>query len=286
MISPARVTEARELASERPVPFSVATAVELWTDDHISKRMLEAHLDPSRSAASRTGAFIEASVDWIVSRFEIGPESRVLDLGCGPGLYTNALAAKGASVTGVDVSSRSLAHARSVAAEQNLDATYVQSNYLDIDLDSTFDLIVMIFCDICALSASDRLRLLAKVRRWLSPSGAFLFDCNSLAELDARSESSADEPNLMGGFWSAEEYHGFRNSFVYADESLALDKFTIVGEADTRVFYNWAQCLQPADIEADAAAAGLDVVEVLGDVAGTEYSRESAEFATVVSHGA
>ncbi len=42
----------------------------------------------------------------------LGPGSRVLDLGCGPGLYAVRLARRGVRVLGVDASARSLAHAR------------------------------------------------------------------------------------------------------------------------------------------------------------------------------
>ena len=49
---------------------------------------------------------------YIVSRFDLKPGRRVLDVGCGPGLYTTRLAASGARVTGIDFSERSIACAR------------------------------------------------------------------------------------------------------------------------------------------------------------------------------
>ncbi len=73
--------------SARPEPFSVYTTPEFWDDPHISAQMLRHHLDPMSPAASRTHAFIDRSVDWLCAVLGLGPSSRVLDLGCGPGLY-------------------------------------------------------------------------------------------------------------------------------------------------------------------------------------------------------
>jgi len=94
----------------RPAPFSHYTAAKLWNDPHVSKRMLAAHLDETTNRASHTGQLVKQSVEWLISRFEVGAASRVLDLGCGPGLYTLPLAETGAIVTGVDFSKRSIAH--------------------------------------------------------------------------------------------------------------------------------------------------------------------------------
>jgi hypothetical protein len=46
--------------AQKPALFEKNTA-SLWDDDHISKSMLEAHLDPDLEAASRKHSFIENS---------------------------------------------------------------------------------------------------------------------------------------------------------------------------------------------------------------------------------
>ncbi len=56
----------------------------IWTDEHISKSLLEAHLDESSNAASRKSFSRIDVVNWINSK--IKPNSKIIDLGCGPGL--------------------------------------------------------------------------------------------------------------------------------------------------------------------------------------------------------
>jgi SAM-dependent methyltransferase len=84
--------EELERINRRPEPFATMTIRELWTDPHISERMLRYHLDDAAEGASRPAAFVDRSVAWIAEAFALGAGSRVLDLGCGPGQYTTRLA--------------------------------------------------------------------------------------------------------------------------------------------------------------------------------------------------
>ncbi len=161
--------------------------------------MLKAHLDGSNGLASRRTDVIEASVAWIGETFELVRGTRALDLGCGPGLYARRLARTGASVTGVDFSSRSIRYARAVAAREGLPVSYVNENYLAYETDERFELITMIFCDYCALDPDQRRQLLGKVAGWLAPGGSFLFDVHSLAFYETRREAASYGSSLMPG---------------------------------------------------------------------------------------
>jgi 2-polyprenyl-3-methyl-5-hydroxy-6-metoxy-1,4-benzoquinol methylase len=88
----------------RPEPFQYYTAEELWTDEHTSKQMHEYHLNEFVDASSRNKKFIDRSLEWILSYFGINNNTNVIDLDCGPGLYTTRLAEQGSKVTGIDFS--------------------------------------------------------------------------------------------------------------------------------------------------------------------------------------
>jgi 2-polyprenyl-3-methyl-5-hydroxy-6-metoxy-1,4-benzoquinol methylase len=121
--------------NSRPLPFEFYTAEELWTDEYTSAQMLEFHLNESIDLSSRNHAFIDRSIEWIVSHFNIKSDTMIADFGCGPGLYTNCLAQTDADVTGVDFSQRSIDYAKTAAAEKNLVITYLRQNYRDFDTD-------------------------------------------------------------------------------------------------------------------------------------------------------
>jgi len=266
----------------RPDPFSRYTARELWTDGHISARMLEFHLDSEVDISSRRTEFIDESVAWMTRHFGLGNNSRIIDFGCGPGLYTSRFARLGADVCGVDFSSRSIAYARQQAADTVDRLAYIEADYLEYEPDGTYDLVTMIMCDFCALAPAQRAAMLTKFRRLLSANGRVVLDVYSLAAFEARQEGAEFGENLMDGFWSPDPYFGFMTSFKYDNEKVILDKYTIVERNRVREVYNWLQHFSLESLEREIRAAGLAVEEILGDVAGRPYDANASEFAVVL----
>ncbi len=265
----------------RPGPFEFYTAEALWADEHTSEKMLEFHLNDAIDLSSRNKAFISRSVDWIVSHFGVGPGTSVIDLGCGPGFYAALFAENQADVTGVDFSKKSIEFARSAATEKNLNIDYRQANYLEFETDKQFDLITMIFCDFCALSPKQRAVMLNKMFVWLKPGGKVLLDVYALPLFDNKSEDASYEVNQLNGFWSADDYFGFVNTFKYEQEKVTLDKYTIVAKERTQTIYNWLQYFSKDSIRSEFAAHGFEIEAFYSDVAGSAFSAESNEMAVV-----
>ncbi len=270
-----------EAINSRPEPFELYTAADLWTDEHTSEQMLAYHLNTDVDLSSRRGEFIDQSVEWIGSYFDVGAGTRIADFGCGPGLYANRLAELGASVTGIDFSARSIEHARGVAAQSGVVVEYVNQNYLDFETDDRFDVILMIMCDFCALSPSQRMVMLAKFHSLLLPGGSVLLDVYSLNAFKQREGASSYGVNLLDGFWSSGKYYGFLNTFKYDDVKVVLDQYTIVEAERMRTVYNWLQYFSPESLQGELEKAGFVNCEFLGDVAGAPFDETAAEFAIV-----
>jgi SAM-dependent methyltransferase len=272
---------ALEKINERPAPFAFYTASDLWTDEHTSAQMLSYHLNEDLDVSSRSGAFMDRSVSWIVSRFGIGRDAKIADFGCGPGLYTTRLARLGARVTGIDFSERSIAYAKKVANSEGLDIRYVQQNYLEFATEDRFDLILMIMCDFCALSPQQREGLLQTFYTLLKPGGAVLLDVYSLAAFERVKEIVMYERDQLNGFWSPDPYYAFLNTFKYEAEKVRLDKYTIVEVNRTRTVYNWLQHFSPEDLGKAFERAGFTVEGFYSDVAGAPFDPETEAFAIV-----
>ncbi|HJN50404.1 MAG: class I SAM-dependent methyltransferase [Pseudomonadales bacterium] len=272
--------ELQEINS-KPEPFQFCTVEDLWTDQHTSKKMLEAHLDEAIDRSSRNRVFIEKSVKWIVERFEVNKNTSIADFGCGPGLYTTRLAENQASVTGIDFSERSVQYARNTATEMGLDIHYVQENYLEFDTDERFDLIIMIMCDYCALSPEQRRLMIEKFYSLLKTGGRVLLDVYSLNAFSRIEESASYARNQLGGFWAAEDYYGFLNTSKYESEKVALDKYTIFSPTGKRVVYNWLQYFSRESLQHEFEASGFNVGDFYADVAGSPLQKESTEMAVI-----
>src|SRR5512135_2813124 len=158
----------------RPKPFEFYTASDLWTDKYTSKQMLSFHLNGEIDVSSRRLSFIDKSVNWIISQFDVREGKSVADFGCGPGLYAERLARTNAAITGIDFSKNSIEYARNRARDEKLNIKYVNQNYLEFHSNDRYDLIIMIFCDFCALGPAQRKTLLEKFRCLLKHDGSIL----------------------------------------------------------------------------------------------------------------
>ena len=275
--------EELERINERPEPFKFYTASHLWTDEYTSKKMLSFHLNEAIDVSSRKAEFINRSVEWIASEFNIGRDFKIADFGCGPGLYAASLAKRGASLTGIDFSQRSIDYAKEVAAREQLNINYVNQNYLEFETEDRFDLVLMIMCDFCALSPTQRKGILSKFHKILKPSGSLLLDVYSLPAFEQREEAATYEANQLNGFWSPNKYYGFLNTFKYDEEKVILDKYTIIESERTRQVYNWLQYFSPEDLESEFVEAGFFVKGIYSDVAGNHFNKKSSEFAVIAN---
>lgn len=172
----------------------------IWTDPHIARSLLAAHLDPDTDAASRKPGTIARTVEWIVDR--IRPGGGILDLGCGPGLYCERYAALGLETAGIDWNPLSVEHARRSAEERGLPIRYHLGDYLDPLPERELDAATCIYCDFGALSDDDERRFLENVRDALLPGGRLVLDAFGDGLAASMREGTTRERHPAGGFWS------------------------------------------------------------------------------------
>ena len=259
-----------ELA-KKPEPFSVSTVKELWTRPHLASEMLKYHLSQDSDHSSRPIATIERIVAWINEQLDLDGK-RVVDLGCGPGLYARRMAKFGARVTGIDFSANSLEYARS-RDMQNME--YIKADYLEDDLPGGFDIAVLIYYDFCAMAPDNRSRLLQKIHSMLNPGGHLVVDLYGPGAFDAVGEQIEIEDRLMFGFFAPGDYIGIHKTDVYEDDWASLDRFVVVEPGETWQIFNWAQYYTPESAAAELAEAGFMVKMITGGLDGETLQDDS-----------
>ncbi|WP_345881947.1 class I SAM-dependent methyltransferase [Shewanella algae] len=158
-----------------------------WNDADFSQRMLENHLSQEHDWASRKLAVIERQVDWLCS--QLAPGAKVLDLGCGPGFYTQLLAKRGFCCTGVDFSPASIAYAQQQAQAAGLDIDYQLLDVRSYRPTKKFDFIMMTFGELNVFSAADAKSLLKHCANWLMPNGKLLVEVHSFDEVKRQGQA-------------------------------------------------------------------------------------------------
>ena len=124
----------------------------------------------------------EAEIPFLQEHLNLAPGARVLDVGCGTGRHSVALAQRGCHVTGVDVSGGMLAQARERARAASVSVEWVHADAAKFSRPSSFDA-VLCLCEgaMCLLGAEDDplehdLTILRNVFEALLPGGRFVLN--------------------------------------------------------------------------------------------------------------
>lgn len=250
--------------AEKPEVYAPGTAL-MWVDEYISTQLLETHLSQDIELASRKDSTIAFTVDWILQKVP-GDGLKVLDLGCGPGLYTEKLAERGHTVTGMDFSSNSIRYAKGSASKKELDITYIRKNYLELEEESRYDLILLIFTDFGVLTPDHRDVLLSNIYRALKPGGTFIFDVlNENSEL--KDSVSKDWELSSHGFWRNTPYLAIAESFYYEEQKVTLNQHIVIEEnGGTEVYRFWIHTYTHAELEKIISSAGFTTTECYDNV--------------------
>jgi len=257
--------------SKKP-PLFALDEPEFWTDPHIAQQMLKAHLDPKIDAASRHPDLIGSTVEWIIASLDLQTGDSLLDLGCGPGLYCQQFSRAGLRTTGVDFSANSIRYAQ----EQDLKTTYIFQDYLTIDFDAQYDVVTLIFGDLCVLSREKRSRLLTNIHQALKPKGYLVLDVTTYEHHSKRMDVQQWSILAQGGFWKPTPYLQLISGYHYPEDDTALDQYIIIEAGGrTTVYRNWFHYYSPETITEELEAHGFVVEGLYSDLWGTPYQADS-----------
>lgn len=174
-----------------------------WDDPEFSRRMLEMHLSQEHDWASRKLTSIDSHVEYLHREILGKKPARILDLGCGPGLYAQRLAALGHTCYGIDFAPASIEHARKHTSYPER-CEFAQGDIRQVDYGEGYDLAVMIYGEFNAFSPPEIEHILSKVHCSLRSGGRFLAEVHT--------------------FEAIERYGNEKNSWQSAESGLFSDK--------------------------------------------------------------
>lgn len=221
-------------------------------------------------------------VDFLVERLELGPETRVLDVGCGHGRHTLELARRGIPAAGVDYSEPALALARSDADAERLEVEFVHGDMRELpfpgeSFDAAANLVTAFgyFED-----EADDERVLREVARVLVPGGRLMLDTISPPGLFPRYRERFWK-ELAGGILFLQEH---RYDAVRGRNEA---RWTLIHpDGERKVLEHSVRLYMLPELTALLDRAGLSLSAAYGDFHGADYGRESLRLIVVASRSA
>jgi SAM-dependent methyltransferase len=210
-----------------PDPWSEGEKIP-WNEPGFSQRMLREHLSQEHDAASRRIEIIGRHVAWIHHTVLSGKPTKILDLGCGPGLYSNRLAKLGHECVGIDFSPASIAYARDCAQVDKLHCSYVQQDIRAADYGQGYGLAMLIFGEFNTFRPSDAKLILKKAHQALKENGHLLLEIHTFRAVQAIGEQPASWYATESGLFSEQPHVRLKENFWDAQQNAATERYYIV----------------------------------------------------------
>jgi SAM-dependent methyltransferase len=217
-----------------------------WSEPGFSRRMLAEHLSQAHNMASRRFEAIDVHVKWIHSKLLKAKRSKILDLGCGPGLYTSRLAELGHKCFGIDYSPASIKYAIEQNEKEALGCKYLQADIREADFGTGFDLAMLVFGELNIFRPADAGTILKKINHALSTDGILILEPHSFSAVEnigrqpsswysAKSGLFSDKPHicLEENFWDEQDLTATKRYFVIDASSSNVSHYAATYQAYT-----------------------------------------------------
>ena len=202
-----------------------------WDEPGFSKRILKEHLSQKHDGASRRFTTIDRHVEWIHSSPLDGERSRILDLGCGPGLYLQRLAKLGHDCIGIDFSPASIAYANYAAKEDGLSIRYLCQDIREAEFGTELDLVMLLWGEFNAFAPEEARELLLKSFAALGPYGRLILEPASFGSILRRGQKPRWESVCDSGLFLDSPHVCVGESYWNPDQCAATNRWTITNHA-------------------------------------------------------
>jgi SAM-dependent methyltransferase len=233
-------------------------------------------------AASRRSETIDKHIAFITRLSLQKPGSRVLDLGCGPGLYTQRLAEQGHDCFGIDLGPASIDYAVKQAAAIADRCRYVCGDLREVDFGGGYDLVMFLFGDLNPFPREQAVEILRRCREALAPGGLVLLEVHSFEAVRSRGAAPARWTAPAAGVFSDRPHLRLEENLWLAESAHAVGRYWIVDAVtgETTKFGWTMRAYTDAEYEALLAEAGLKLLARYENLTGTD---ETSEFPVLLA---
>jgi ubiquinone/menaquinone biosynthesis C-methylase UbiE len=214
-----------------------------WNEPGFSWRMLKEHLSQDHDAASRRFSIVDRQVDWIHACLLGHQPTTILDLACGPGLYSSRLARMGHTCYGIDYSPASIEYAISTAKQAGLSCTYTCQDIRQAIFLGAIGFVMLIYGEFNVFKPTDAAHILDKACRTLLPGGLLLLEPHPFQVVKSLGETPVSWYSSPGGLFSDKPHLLLRENFWDATTCTYTCRYFVIDARSSQVT-RYAQSMQ------------------------------------------
>jgi SAM-dependent methyltransferase len=241
-----------------------------WDEPGFSTRMLAEHLSQSHDAASRRFKTIDRQVAWLHETVLEATPRRILDLGCGPGLYLERFAKLGHSCYGVDFSPASIEYAKSVADRLGLPCFYQLADLRKGEYQQNCDVILLIHGEFNTFSRSELRKILVYAHKALKRDGLFVLEAHLASYVRTLAARPTQWFTSESGLFSETPHLCLRESHWLETDQACIDRYYVVDATrnDVQEYVNALWAYTEQEIEELFMEAGFVKKQQYGSLDG------------------
>lgn len=261
----------------RPRPFAEAGSLP-WSDPAFSRHFLR--------TATRNQRYTRREIAFLEQCRILAPQRRILDLACGGGRHSLAMAQHGAIVTGIDIGPAAIDLARRRARRAGVAVEFLLGDVRELRFDAAFDAVTFLFGCFTEMPRHEAQEVLRRIGQSLRPGGMFVLDVYTphfFAELDGLQEWWVGRDFIAGRFLQLvlTEYFYYPREATYVRRDFICNPAT--GEVHT--FHVSGQAYPLPELCQMLTAVGLVPRLMVGGWRGEDVSPASPFVVILASKG-
>ncbi|MDS3898911.1 class I SAM-dependent methyltransferase [Staphylococcus hominis] len=253
----------------------------IWTNEKLSSFIFQSHFDENIYGGSRNSEFIDTSIDKIITLAKNYSCKNIIDLGCGPGIYTHPLAQFGYNVVGVDISKKSINFAKQKAFDENLNIKYINSDFFNLSKQENQDMVLLLYEIYSTFNSKQRKLLLDNIYKMLNNDGIFILDVPSINRLRNIKEMSNWTYFNKDTLYNSEPFFLFFKSKIYNNNILLNHSIFLFQNSSIVNCYDWVQHFNKSSIIKELKSTGFKILSTYSDISGNELLKNSMSIALV-----
>ena len=201
-------------------------------------------------------ALTKAEVDFLVSEAGLKAGSNALDLMCGYGRHTLALARLGVNVTAIDNLADYINEIKEIAGRENLPVTPLQQDVLQFQSEDQYDLVICMGNSMSFFNEEDSEKLFSNICSHLKAKGKAIFNSWIIAEIAIKQHKE--------NFWTTvgDLKCLYNSKYLFSPARIETESIFIGPEGDTETKFAVDYIYSLNETEAMLNKSGLAVKEV------------------------